>query len=108
MITKEEISRLDEVREIILKTPNRLRMVWWHGKDSSEIWSPETLKSTEVDCGTTHCLAGWLQVCSEDPGIRGMPTRIAAQFLLPSIPSKIYYDTEKDVIEWLRDRVYAK
>ncbi len=102
--TREEtIANLDRVREIILNSPHRLEMRGWH-EDFG--WQNRTPKE-EALCDTTHCLGGWLQVCSIDPDLRAAAPVVAATFLAP-IAAKMFYKTEKKVLEWLRERKYVE
>ena len=57
-------------------------------------------------CGTTHCLAGWLQVCSTDPAVRGMETQLAGIVQAP-IAAKMFFRDEKTVFEWFEQRKYV-
>jgi hypothetical protein len=75
----------------------------WHG--SSE-WKDRTC-AEEAVCGTTHCLAGWLQVCSTDPEIRKLDTKLAGTLLAPQA-AKMFFRGESEVIGWLKNREYAK
>ena len=98
-----QIERLDKVREIVLDDAARLDMGIWHHNDD---WKERTC-AEETLCGTTHCLAGWLQVCSTDPSIRSMDAEIAG-FKLAPIAAPLFFDGKKQVWNWLRDRKYVE
>ena len=100
---EQQVKNLDKVREIILDSADRLDMGYWHG--SSE-WMGKTC-AEEAVCGTTHCLAGWLQVCSTDKEIREMEPEIGGAFQAP-VAAKLFYSLAEEVIAWLRDREYVK
>ena len=96
------IANLDKVREIILDDKKRLYMNHWHG---SEDWRNRTC-AEEAVCGTTHCLAGWLQTCSTDPEIRKMDPWAAGVSLAPVAASK-FFGSNTEVLEWLEKREYV-
>ena len=100
---EQAIENLDRVREIILDDPKRLFMNHWH--DEASEWQSKTC-AEEAVCGTTHCLAGWLQVCSTDETIRKLPPQIAGALLAP-VAADMFYKTEADVMDWLERREYA-
>ena len=100
---EQAIKNLDTVREIILDKEDRLHMNDWHLNGD---WRKRTCLE-EAECGTGHCLAGWLQVCSTDPKIRELFPATAGILLAP-IASHMFYKSNYEVLEWLRDRVYAK
>jgi Pentapeptide repeats (8 copies) len=99
----EAIINLDKVREIILDNACRLEMGHWHDGDE---WKNRTCVE-ETLCGTTHCLAGWLQVCSTDTKLRELEPSIAGILAAP-IASNMFYRSNVEVLEWLRNREYAK
>jgi hypothetical protein len=101
--TEQAIANLDKVREIILAEPDRLEMNHWHETDD---WEGRTCVE-ELSCGTTHCLAGWLQVCSTDEKIRKLGPSIAG-FLMAPIAAELFYETGEEVMTWLKNRDYAK
>lgn len=75
----------------------------WHG---SSDWIDRSC-AEEAVCGTTHCLAGWLQVCATDPEIRAMDTQTAGALQAP-VSAKMFFSDQEEVLAWLRDREYAK
>jgi hypothetical protein len=91
------------VRAIILDSAERLQMTSWHG---SSDWKEKTC-AEEIVCGTTHCLAGWLQVCSTNPDVRAMEPEIGGAFQAP-VAAKLFYRGADEVIAWLTDREYVK
>ena len=99
----EAIANLDKVREIILDNKERLQMAMWH--DSHE-WRTRTC-AEEAICGTSHCLAGWLQVCSTDDRVRQMEPHIAGYICAP-VAAKMFYQDNQATLEWLRERKYAE
>ena len=99
----QQIERIDKVREIILDNAERLNMRVWHEGDS---WRDRTC-AEEAICGTTHCLAGWLQVCSTDPDIRRKDPEHAG-FLCAPIAEPLFFSESAKVLTWLRDREYVK
>ena len=102
-ITQDEIDRLDAVREIVLKKPERLKMSGWH----SENWTPEHTPEEEHQCGSAHCIAGWLQALSPDESVRRMEPADAGKKLAPA-SSFMFYTTDAVALQWLTDRAYAK
>lgn len=103
--TREEaIANLDRAREIILDDPRRLRMDHWHAHESK--WKEHTC-AEEALCGTTHCLAGWLQVCSADEKIRNLVDPQLAGIICAPIASHMFFRKEREVTEWLKGRMYA-
>ncbi len=101
---EEAIVNLDKVREIIIDSPDRLYMNHWHADNSD--WEKKTC-AEEVICGTTHCLAGWLQVCSTDENIRALHPNLAGALMAP-VAASMFYRQDQEVIDWLRDRKYAQ
>ena len=99
----ESIEALDKVRAIILDDQARLEMGHWHGGTD---WVNRTC-AEEAVCGTTHCLAGWLQVCSINPDIRNLGAELAGILSAP-IAAKMFYKTSGDVLSWLESRAYAQ
>ena len=99
---EQAIQNLDKVREIILEANELLYMNHWH---QDEEWVNRTC-AEEVACGTTHCLAGWLQVCSTDKDIRALPP-VSAGVALAPVAAKMFYETNERVLKWLRNREYA-
>jgi hypothetical protein len=91
------------VRAIILDSEDRLKMSQWHGNGD---WIKKTC-AEEAVCGTTHCLAGWLQVCSTDDNVRRMETQSAGALQAP-IAAKLFFRENDEVLNWLRDREYIK
>jgi hypothetical protein len=103
--TKDEaIANLDKVREIILDNAALLEMGHWH--DAKSEWQKHSC-AEEAVCGTTHCLAGWLQVCSTDKKVRKLDPFIAGCVSAP-VAAKMFYKDNREVMDWLRDREYAK
>ena len=104
--TKEQaIENLDRVREIILDKEDRLYMSKWHTDNK---WLEENRSCLqEAECGTTHCLAGWLQICSTDEKIRKLHPSTAGILLAP-VASKMFFRDKDEVLPWLRNRDYAK
>ena len=99
----DEIKRLDEVREIVLKQPERLRMSGWHfGK-----WTPDHTPEEEHACGSAHCIAGWLQALSHDPALRKISAKVAGTKLAPA-SSYMFFTSDAVALQWLKDRGYAK
>jgi hypothetical protein len=94
---------LDEVREIVLAKPKRLKMDAWHtGK-----WTPEHTPQEEHACKSAHCIAGWLQALSPDKAIREMEPAIAGANLCPSVVH-MFTVSDAEAFEWLKNRDYAK
>ena len=99
----ESIANLDKVREIILDNQERLNMGTWHdGND----WIDRSC-AEEAVCGTSHCLAGWLQVCSTDPNIRKLDAHLAGIVSAP-VASKMFFREDGEVLAWMKDRKYAE
>jgi hypothetical protein len=100
---EQAIKNLDVVAELILNDPKTLYMDHWHETDE---WKQRTC-AEEAVCGTTHCLAGWLQVCSTDPKVRDLAPNVAGFIQAPQA-AKMFYSTNDEVIDWLKNREYAK
>ena len=100
----EAIANLDKVREIILDDSRRLNMGDWH-QDGSK-WQEHTC-AEEALCGTTHCLAGWLQVCATDERVRKFDAFTAGCIQAPMAAS-LFYSNDETVLAWLKAREYAK
>jgi hypothetical protein len=98
--TPEQIERLDLVRARVLENQNCLNMKVWHGDG----WKPEAAPGN--DCGTTHCIAGWLQVYEEDPDLRGL---FASEYVERKFPCirHIVHTSNSVALKWLEDRRYA-
>jgi hypothetical protein len=88
------------VAAIILDTPSRLYMDNWHRDDT---WRDRTC-AEEAACGTTHCLAGWLQVCEGD---RNLDPATAGAHVAP-VAARLFYSDSETVLEWLRSRKYVE
>jgi uncharacterized protein YjbI with pentapeptide repeats len=101
---EQAVANLDKVREIILDQPNRLYMGHWHG---SENWINHTC-AEETLCGTTHCLAGWLQTCSTEEEIRRLDNTFLAGVLSAPVAAKMFYRENSEVMDWLKARKYAE
>ncbi len=99
----EEIMRLDEVREIVLKKPERLVMSSWHSGN----WTPDHTPQEEHSCGSAHCIAGWLQALCDDPKVRQMDPCAAGEKLAPA-SSYMFTASDPVALQWLKDRGYAR
>jgi hypothetical protein len=100
---EQAIDNLDKVREIILDNAARLKMSHWH--DGSSKWREHTC-AEEALCETTHCLAGWLQVCSNDKQVREMDAQLAGIVSAP-VAAKMFFRQADEVIDWLKERKYV-
>jgi hypothetical protein len=98
----QAIENLDKVREIVLDNKERLNMGHWHGSNE---WKNRTC-AEETLCGTTHCMAGWLQVCTTEPALKNIGTALAGRLAAP-IAAKMFYRDDQEAFEWLRDRKYV-
>ena len=102
-VTPEQaVANLDRVREIILDDEKRLEMDYWH-EDGS--WEGRSC-AEEAVCGTSHCLAGWLQVCATDPKIRALSPNVAGMICAP-VATKMFYAGNAETLAWLKGRKYA-
>ena len=99
---EQAIENLDKVRAIVLDNRNRLQMGHWHGDDS---WRNKTC-AEETLCGTTHCLAGWLQVCTNEQALKDVPAQLAGVLAAP-VASKMFYRGDKEALAWLESRAYV-
>jgi hypothetical protein len=99
---EQAIKNLDVVAELILSDPKTLYMDHWHETDE---WKARTC-AEEAVCGTTHCLAGWLQVCSTDPKVRELAPNVAGFIQAPQA-AKMFYSTNSEVLDWLKNREYT-
>ena len=100
---EESIAALDKVAAIILDNSKRLEMGQWHETGSN--WRNHSC-AEETACETTHCLAGWLQVCSTDPDIRSLDPQTAGTLCAP-VASKMFFKGSDAVLSWLKDRKYV-
>jgi len=100
---EQEIENLDRVRAVILENQERLEMNHWHGSDD---WKERTC-AEEAVCGTTHCLAGWLQVCTTEPALREIDSELAGILCAP-VASKMFYRGATEVLDWLEQRKYVQ
>ena len=100
---EEAVANLDKVREIILDNEERLDMGTWHG---SAGWVKRTC-AEEAVCGTSHCLAGWLQVCATDPKVRNDMDAQLAGIVQAPVAAKMFFRKAPEVLAWLKDRKYA-
>jgi hypothetical protein len=96
------VANLDKVREIIMDNASRLEMGHWH---SDEAWKGRTC-AEETLCETTHCLAGWLQVCSADENLRSLDPQFAGALAAP-IAAKMFFRGQDETLEWLKERKYV-
>jgi Pentapeptide repeats (8 copies) len=103
-VTDEQaVANLDKVRAIILDNEARLEMRHWHDENSK--WLERTC-AEEALCETTHCLAGWLQVCSTDDKVRAMDAQLAGIVSAP-VAAKMFFREADEVIDWLKERKYV-
>jgi len=99
---EQAIENLDKVREIILDNKERLDMGHWHADDG---WKERTC-AEETLCGTTHCMAGWLQVCSTEPALKDVEAYVAGVCAAP-IAAKMFYRGQAEALNWLETRAYV-
>ena len=96
------IENLDKVREIIMDSASRLEMGYWH---SDEQWKNRTC-AEEAMCETSHCLAGWLQVCSANTDLRELNPQLAGTLAAP-IAAKMFFRSNDETLDWLKERKYV-
>ena len=99
---KKAIENLDKIREIILEDQSRLDMGLWHNNES---WRDRSC-AEEAVCGTTHCLAGWLQVCTTETSLKTIDPHIAGILAAP-VAAKMFFRDASETLEWLRNRKYV-
>ena len=99
---QQAIDNLDKVRAIVLDDANRLNMGHWHGSDE---WKNRTC-AEETLCGTTHCMAGWLQVCSTEPALKQIDAYLAGVLAAP-VAAKMFYRSNAEAMAWLESRAYV-
>ena len=99
---EQAIENLDKVRAIVMDDQARLDMGLWHRDES---WRERTC-AEEAVCGTTHCLAGWLQVCTTESALKNIDTQLAGILTAP-VAAKMFFCDEAATFEWLRDRTYV-
>jgi hypothetical protein len=99
---EQAIENLDKVRAIVLDSRDRLNMGHWHGSDD---WRNRTC-AEEVVCGTTHCMAGWLQVCTTEPALKNIDPQLAGILAAP-IASKMFFKGGDEAFAWLESRAYV-
>ena len=100
----EEIARLDQVREIVLKKPERLYMNDWHSGN----WTPDHTPEEEHECGSAHCIAGWLQALCPDEKLRKHASAEYVGRQLAPASAHMFYTSNTVALQWLKDRAYAK
>jgi hypothetical protein len=74
----------------------------WHGSDQ---WKERTC-AEETLCGTTHCMAGWLQVCTTEPELKNIKTELAGTLAAP-VAAKMFYKDDETAFKWLESRAYV-
>ncbi|MDM0041840.1 pentapeptide repeat-containing protein [Variovorax sp. J22R193] len=99
---EQAIENLDKVRAIVLDDQSRLNMGHWHGNDE---WRNRSC-AEEAVCGTTHCMAGWLQVCTTEPALKNLEPQLAGILAAP-IASKMFFRDDATALKWLTDRAYV-
>ena len=87
-IVADAPARLQAVAVQVLGQPDSLRMDGWHS-----------------DCGTAHCLAGWAihqagPIGATLESLHG--SHLAGLFLLGHDAADRFYQSNEDVLEWLR------
>jgi uncharacterized protein YjbI with pentapeptide repeats len=100
--SEQAIENLDKVRAIVLDNRDRLNMGHWHGDDS---WREKTC-AEETLCGTTHCMAGWLQVCTTEAALKDIDTQLAGTLAAP-VAAKMFFRSDAEALEWLESRAYV-
>jgi hypothetical protein len=100
---EQSIENLDRVRAIILDNKARLEMRHWHQTDE---WRDRTC-AEETLCETTHCLAGWLHVCSTDEKVRELEDPQLAGIASAPIAAKMFFRGGDEVLSWLDERKYV-
>jgi uncharacterized protein YjbI with pentapeptide repeats len=99
---EQAIDNLDKVRAIVLDNRSRLNMGNWHGSDG---WKGRTC-AEETLCGTTHCIAGWLQVCTTEPALKNIETQLAGTLAAP-VAAKMFFKDDETAFKWLASRAYV-
>jgi len=99
---EQAIENLDKVRAIVLDDQARLEMGHWHGDNE---WKSRTC-AEEAVCGTTHCMAGWLQVCTTEPALKEVEAHTAGVCAAP-IAAKMFFRGQQEALEWLTERKYV-
>ena len=99
---KQAIENLDKVRAIVMDNRDRLNMGHWHGDNG---WKERTC-AEETLCGTTHCMAGWLQVCSTEPALKEVDAYLAGVSAAP-VAAKMFYRGDAEALAWLESRAYV-
>ena len=99
---QQAIENLDKVRAIVLDNRERLNMGHWHGSDG---WKERTC-AEETLCGTTHCMAGWLQVCTTEPALKNIETQLAGTLAAP-VAAKMFFRGDDEAFKWLESRAYV-
>ena len=75
----------------------------WHQTDE---WRERTC-AEETLCETTHCLAGWLHVCSTDEKVRAMENPQLAGIASAPLAAKMFFRGDEEVLSWLDERKYV-
>ncbi len=83
---------------------NRLEMGHWHQDDA---WRNRTC-AEETLCETTHCAAGWLQVCNTNPAIRDHADPQIAGAMAAPIAAKMFFRPAAEVLAWFESRAYVQ
>ena len=81
---------------------SRLNMRHWHGGNG---WLEKTC-AEETICGTTHCMAGWLQVCTTEAGLKNIDPQLAGTLAAP-VAAKMFFRNGEEALKWLESRAYV-
>lgn len=84
----------EKEREYLLRLKpivnSRLNMKHWHQDDS---WKECSVDQNLHECGTTHCLAGWIQIFEKDK-YNEMEAEEVGRMLAPNLAKLFYKDDE--------------
>jgi hypothetical protein len=88
-ITEKEREYLTKMKPLI--SLKRLDMSDWH---SSNEWKKQTIEEVESpECGTTHCMAGWIQIWNKD-ALNDMSAEEAGKSAAPNLACMFHQSTE--------------
>ena len=99
----QAIGNLDKVRAIVMDNKDRLKMGHWHENNE---WINKTC-AEEVLCGTTHCMAGWLQVCTTETALKTIDAQLAGILAAP-VAAKMFFASDSEAYAWLESRAYVE
>jgi len=88
-LTEKEVEYLKKLKPII--SSDKLVMSTWHENDN---WKNQTVEEV-MTCGTTHCVAGWIQIFEKDK-YNNMSAEECGNICAPNLKN-LFFKSEKEV-----------